>query len=238
MTVRACWWATSGWFARRALPIPAEIDEALARFDETGQTVLLVAVNGAIAGAIGARDRVRPEAHDVVHDLRELGIERPDHPHRRPPGPGPRAWPGRCTSARSRPSRLRPTRPSGSRRRQHEGRVVAMVGDGINDAPALALADVGLALGGVGTDVAAEAGSMVLMGDPLVPLPQAIRLARQTVRIIRQNILVFAFGAQRRGDRAGRLARARAGGGGDLSPGGLPARPAQCHAAARFRALG
>ena len=56
------------------------------------------------------------------------------------------------------------------------------------------MADVGLALGGVGGDLAAEAGSVVLMGDPLAALPETIRLARQTVRVIRQNILIFAFG--------------------------------------------
>ena len=69
-----------------------------------------------------------------------------------------------------------------------------MVGDGINNAPSLARADVGLVLAGVGCDLAAESGSVILMGDPLTGLPETIRLARHTVRVIRQNILLFAFG--------------------------------------------
>ncbi|HMF20236.1 MAG TPA: cation-translocating P-type ATPase, partial [Gemmataceae bacterium] len=192
--------------------------EALAlleHFDARGQTALLVACGSRVLGAIGARDRVRPEAGRVLADLRNLGI------YDIILVTGDRWAVAHATAAHlplsdvhaellpdqkanfiadminTQSARAAAAEQPGSRSRasalSHSRGAVAMVGDGINDAPALARADVGLAIGGTGTDVAAEAGDIVFMGDPLKPLPLLVRLSRETVRIIRQNILIFAF---------------------------------------------
>ncbi len=188
-----------------------EVEEALSKFDETGQTTLLVARDNQIRGIIGARDEVRDQALGVLQQLRELGIgdialltgdrkavaktiaEQLEisnvHAEVLPAqkaeiiGQMKKAAEAKG-KAEAEGKRGFATSPEGH---------VAMVGDGINDAPALARADVGLAIGS-GTDVAAEAGDIVFMGDPLKPLPLLVKLSRETVAIIRQNILIFAFG--------------------------------------------
>ena len=180
-------------FQERGVDVPPALEEPLRALDASGQTALLVAVDGRVAGAIGARDRVRREAHDVVHDLKHLGLR--DLTILTGDRPAPAVAVAKKVHIKQVEAELTPAaKAEWVHRRQHEGRVVAMLGDGINDAPALAMADVGVALGGVGADIAAEAGSVILMGEPLAPLPEAIRLARRTVGVIRQNILVFAFG--------------------------------------------
>jgi Cu+-exporting ATPase len=177
----------------QGLAVAEQVESALKTLDSAGQTALLVAIDGRIVGAVGARDRVRPEAHDVLHELKHLGLK--DLTILTGDRPAPARSVGKKVHVKQVEAELTPAdKAEWVHRRRHEGRIVAMIGDGINDAPALALADVGLALGGVGADIAAEAGSVVLMGDPLEPLPETIRLARQTVRVIRQNIIFFAFG--------------------------------------------
>lgn len=200
--------------------------ESLDKLDAAGQTVLLVALDDMVLGAIGARDHVRPEAADVITQLRNLGItdialltgdrlaaartvatavgitqvhaellpEQKAARVARGPGAEVPTSPGLLQDKTGTSTEIQPalslTSPSAS---SPQTLATAFVGDGVNDAPALARSDVGLAIGGTGTDVAAEAGDIVLMGDPLAALPLLVKLSRETVRIIRQNILIFAF---------------------------------------------
>ena len=135
---------------------------------------------------------MRPEAAEVIAELRSAGIQEFAILS------GDRLAAVRAVAQALGVERfaaeLRPTEKanwladwSGSTRR------VAMVGDGINDAPALATADVGIALRGVGSEIAAEAADVILLGEPLRPLPDVIHMARQTERVIYQNVFLFAF---------------------------------------------
>jgi Cu+-exporting ATPase len=175
----------------QSIPLPPEIEPMLAFLDANGQTALLVAREGRVLGAIGVRDRIRPEAASVLADLRALGIT-----------DIAMLTGDRAAVAQSLASslgltevhaELLPEQKAEFVAQWQERKRVAMVGDGINDAPALARANVGIAIASGGVEVAAEAGDVVFMGDPLRTLPLLLRLSRETVRIIRQNILIFAF---------------------------------------------
>ncbi|HYT93087.1 MAG TPA: cation-translocating P-type ATPase family protein, partial [Gemmataceae bacterium] len=214
-------------------PLSSEALALLDQLDKAGQTALLVARDGILLGAIGARDAIRPEAQDVLEQLRTLGIEDislltgdrqaaartvadtlgitnvhaellPEQKAALVAGSEDRGSRiedrGSHTESQDKVTAALVGRPAILDPRssildpRSSVRPTAFVGDGINDAPALARATVGVAIGGAGTDVAAEAGDIVLMGAPLRPLPLLVRLSRETVRIIRQNILIFAFG--------------------------------------------
>jgi Cu+-exporting ATPase len=166
-------------------PLAARAGELAAR----GYTPIHVAVDDGLAGLIAVADPVKPTSRAAVDALRRRGIEpvmlTGDDRRTAESVAGEVGIPR--VVAEVQPDR----KLEEIRALQAEGRVVAMVGDGLNDAPALAQADVGIAMG-TGTDVAIEAGAITLMrGDPL-GIVAAIELARRTMRVIRQN-LFWAF---------------------------------------------
>ncbi len=161
---------------------------------ERGQTPLLVAVDAEIVGLIGLRDEVREESGAVLQRLRALGISRFALLT------GDRAAPAAVVVRELGAMGYVATEqtPDDKHRwiekERAAGRCVAMVGDGINDAPALAAADVGIVIGRPGADLAAQAGDVILLGDPLRRLPDLLRLSRALLANIQTSIVLFAGG--------------------------------------------
>jgi Cu+-exporting ATPase len=168
-------------------PLAAERE----RLERAGRTVVGVAEGGELLGLLGLSDTVRPEAAGVVRALAQRGLQTWMIT-------GDNASAATAVAAELGIARERvmagvlPSEKSlAIERLQREGRRVAMVGDGLNDSPALARADVGLAMAS-GTDVAMEASAFTLLRGDLTAVPDALRLARRTMQVIRQN-LVWAF---------------------------------------------
>jgi cation-transporting ATPase G len=164
---------------------PGGLSASTDRFQASGGTVVVVELDGRPVGAIDVRDEIRPEARAVVAALHKLGL-------RVAMLTGDNAGTARAIGAAAGiddiAAGLLPADKAAAIRRLQQHGPVAMVGDGINDAPALAEADVGIAMGWAGTDVAIEAADIAIMGDDLTHLADLFAHARRTRTIMIQNL--------------------------------------------------
>jgi Cd2+/Zn2+-exporting ATPase len=163
----------------------------LEKEEERGRTAVLVAEGNQVIGTLFLADTPRPESYALVPELKKHGIRQVlmltgDN------APTAKAIAENLSMDGFHAEMLPEEKVDVITKLRQKGHVVAMVGDGINDAPALAAADVGIAMGAAGTDVALETADLVLMGDRLDKLPYAISLSRGTLRNIKQNV-IFAI---------------------------------------------
>jgi Cu+-exporting ATPase len=161
------------------------------RLERAGRTVVGVAEGGELLGLLGLSDALRPEAASVVRGLASQGLQVSMITGDNAEAAAAVASAAGIERARVMAAVLPNEKSAAIERLQREGKRVAMVGDGLNDAPALARADVGLAMAS-GTDVAMEASAFTLLRGDLTAVPDALRLARRTMQVIRENLL-WAF---------------------------------------------
>ncbi|MDE5416228.1 heavy metal translocating P-type ATPase [Alkalihalobacterium chitinilyticum] len=175
------------FFKELTIDVPAEVHS----LQKQGKTVILVGKQNELLGYIAVSDRIRSSSSAAVRRLKQLGVKNTtmltgDNEETA------KAI-GNELGIDQVKAQLLPDEKLKYVKQMKESGQVVMVGDGVNDAPALATADIGIAMGGAGTDAALETADIALMGDDLRKLPFAIRLSRKTLTIIKQNI-AFALG--------------------------------------------
>ncbi len=167
-----------------------ELESASDRLAEEGKTPMYISINGSLSGIIAVADTVKENSRKAIEKLHSMGIQVAmiTGDNKRTAEAIARQVGIDKTLAEVLPQ----DKANEVKKLQAEGKKVAMVGDGINDAPALAQADIGIAIGS-GTDIAIESADIVLMSSDIMDVPTAIQLSKKTIRNIKQN-LFWAFG--------------------------------------------
>jgi Zn2+/Cd2+-exporting ATPase len=165
------------------------VDEQLMELKSGARTAVILALDEQVIGLLGISDPIRKDSFRMVRKLRENGIERivmltGDD------GVTAEAIAAEAGITEVYAGLLPEDKLAHIKRLQREGHVVGMIGDGINDAPALAAADLGIAMGAAGSDIAIETADIALMADDLMKVPEAIRISKASLRNIRQNLVL------------------------------------------------
>jgi Cd2+/Zn2+-exporting ATPase len=169
--------------------VSPEAESRLAVLKSNGKTAVLVALDQAAIGILGIADSLRDNAAEMVRELKRSGVKRVlmlTGDDRRTA----EAIASQADITEVHANLLPDDKLAIIRQLKQEGHVVAMTGDGINDAPALAAADIGIAMGTAGTGIAIETADIALMADDLMKISQAIALSKSTLRNIRQNVII------------------------------------------------
>jgi cation-transporting ATPase G len=164
---------------------PGPLADDVARLQHAGATVVLLELDGEVRSALAVRDELRPEAAETVQLLRRIGVDTAMLTGDNQRTAEALAAQAGITTVHA---GLLPEDKAQLLPELAQGRPIAMVGDGVNDAPALATADIGIAMGAMGTDVAIETADVALMGEDLRHLPQVLAHSRRARRIMLQNI--------------------------------------------------